>query len=124
MKLTKILSAVLAMIMLLSAGIVGVSAEENLPFTDVPEGEWYYDAVAYTYGMGLMNGTGDGTKFSPTMNLTRGMVVTVLFRNDGSPSKTYPNRFADVADGQYYAKAAAWAYGEGVVTGTGEDEWG
>ena len=124
MKLTKILSAVLAVLMILSAGIVGVTAEEKLPFTDVPAGEWYYDAVAYTYGMGLMNGTGDGTKFSPGMNLTRGMVVTVLFRNDGSPNDVYPNPFADVSETQYYANAAAWAYGEGIVTGTGEDEWG
>ncbi|MBR4933191.1 MAG: S-layer homology domain-containing protein, partial [Clostridia bacterium] len=124
MKLTKVLSAVLAMIMLLSAGIVGITAEESLPFTDVPAGEWYYDAVAYTYGAGLMNGTGDGTKFSPTMNLTRGMVVTVLYRNDGSPAGTYPEVFADITGTEYYATAAAWAYKSKVVTGTGFDDWG
>ena len=82
MKFTKVLSAFLAAVMLLSICVTGVVAEDTLPFTDVPKGEWYYDAVAYTYAAGLMNGTGDGTKFSPAMNLTRGMVVTVLYRND------------------------------------------
>ena len=123
MKLTKILSALLAVLMLASVCTVGITAEDKLPFTDVTA-DWYADAVKYVYEKGLMNGTGDGTKFSPTMNLTRGMVVTVLFRNDGSPTYGYANPFADVANGQYYAKAAAWAYGEGIVTGTGEDEWG
>ncbi|MBR4933203.1 MAG: S-layer homology domain-containing protein, partial [Clostridia bacterium] len=87
-------------------------------------GEWYYDAVAYTYGMGLMNGTGDGTKFSPSMNLTRGMVVTVLYRNYGAPEVHALNPFADVKEDAYYGAAAVWAYHSKVVTGTGEDEWG
>ena len=110
MKARKILSALLAAVMLLSICVTGVAAEDTLPFTDVPKGEWYYDAVAYTYEAGLMNGTGDGTKFSPAMNLTRGMVVTVLYRNDGSPSNVYKNPFVDVNEDAYYAKAAAWAY--------------
>ncbi|MBQ6789498.1 MAG: S-layer homology domain-containing protein [Clostridia bacterium] len=124
MNAKRIISAMLAMLMLITAGIVGVSAEDTLPFTDVPKGEWYYDAVAYTYGTGLMNGTGDGTKFSPTMNLTRGMVVTVLYRNDGSPSVSVSNPFSDISDDAWYATAATWAYNAGVVTGTGFDEWG
>ncbi len=124
MKLTKILSAFLAAVMLLGVCVIGTSAEEKLPFTDVPAGEWYTSAVEYVYGAGLMNGTGDGTKFSPSMNLTRGMVVTVLYRNDGSPEGVFPNIFADVSDEAWYATAAAWAYNAGVVTGTGTDEWG
>ncbi len=124
MKARKILSALLAVVMLLGVCTVGITAAEKLPFTDVPEGEWYYDAVAYTYTQGLMNGTGDGTKFSPTMNLTRGMVVTVLYRNDGSPAVNVSNPFADVSDDAWYATAATWAYNGGVVTGTGTDEWG
>ena len=124
MKARKILSAILAAVMLLSVCVTGISAEEKLPFTDVPEGEWYYDAVAYTYGAGLMNGTGDGTKFSPMMNLTRGMVVTVLYRNDGGKGATAKNPFSDIKGDEYYAGASAWAHAAGVVTGTGEDEWG
>ena len=95
MRFTKILSALLAAVMLLSICITGVAAEDTLPFTDVPKGEWYYDAVAYTYAAGLMNGTGGGSTFSPAMNLTRGMVVTVLYRNDGSPAVNISNPFAD-----------------------------
>ena len=120
----KFLSLLLATLMMLSASIIGVFAEDTLPFTDVPADEWYTTAVEYVYGKGLMNGTGNGSTFAPTMNLTRGMVVTVLYRNDGSPAVETSNPFADVADGQYYATAAAWAYDEGVVTGTGTDDWG
>ncbi|MBQ6789504.1 MAG: S-layer homology domain-containing protein [Clostridia bacterium] len=124
MNAKKLLSAVLAALMLVSVCITGISAKSALPFTDVVEGEWYYDAVAYTYAAGLMNGTGDGTKFSPMMNLTRGMVVTVLYRNDGAPKGAYSNKFVDVAPETYYETPAAWALAEGIVTGTGTDEWG
>ena len=124
MNAKKILSAVLATVMLISICLTGVSAEAKLPFTDVPEGEWYYDAVAYTYAAGLMNGTGGGSTFSPAMNLTRGMVVTVLYRNNGSPDVSVSNPFADVSDNAWYATAATWAYDAGVVTGTGTDDWG
>ena len=124
MKARKLISGLLAAVMLLGVCITGISAEETLPFTDVPKGEWYSDAVAYTYENGLMNGTGDGSTFSPAMNLTRGMVVTVLYRNDGSPKGSFLNSFIDVNGDEYYATAAAWAYTENIVTGTGEDEWG
>ncbi|MBR5447615.1 MAG: S-layer homology domain-containing protein, partial [Clostridia bacterium] len=124
MKLTKLLSAALAALMLIGVCMTGVTAKDTIPFTDVPEGEWYTSAVKYVYGKGLMNGTGDGTKFSPTMNLTRGMVVTVLYRNDTSTKGTYINPFVDVKADAYYTTAAAWAYEEGIVSGTGEDEWG
>lgn len=125
MKAKRFLSAILALVMLLGMCVTGITAADaKLPFTDVPENEWFYGAVEYVYANGLMNGTGNGSVFSPKMNLTRGMVVTVLYRNDGSPIGKYPNVFADVEDGQYYATAAAWAYKNEVVTGTGTDEWG
>ena len=124
MNVKKILSFVLAVLMLVSMCTIGINADDALPFSDVKEGEWYYDAVKYVYANGLMNGTGDGTKFSPTMNLTRGMVVTVLYRNDGSPVGSFRNVFVDIAGDEYYATAAAWAYAENIVTGTGTDEWG
>ena len=124
MKARKILSAVLAAIMLIGVCMTGIYAEDTLPFTDVPKGEWYYDAVAYTYGTGLMNGTGNGSTFSPMVNLTRGMVVTVLYRNDGAPGVNVSNPFADVNDDAWYATAATWAYHANVVTGTGTDDWG
>ncbi len=125
MNAKQFLSLILSCIMLLSVCTAGISAaDEKLPFSDVPENEWFYGAVEYVYENGLMNGTGNGSVFSPKMNLTRGMVVTVLYRNNGSPIGKYPGVFADVEDGQYYATAAAWAYKGGIVTGTGFDEWG
>ena len=124
MKITKIISAFLATMMLLSVCTIGISAEEKLPFTDVIEGEWYYDAVKYVYKNGLMNGTGDGTKFSPSMNLTRGMVVTVLYRMEGSPMIFFKDIFADVSYKAYYADAVEWAKSNMIVNGTGYDEWG
>ncbi len=124
MKARKLLSALLASLMLLSVLTVGMTAAEaELPFTDVKK-NWSYEPIKYVYEAGLMNGTGDGTTFSPNMNLSRGMVVTVLYRNDGSPDGAYPAVFSDVAEGKYYASAAAWAYANGIVTGTGTDDWG
>ena len=51
-----------------------------LPFTDVPQGGWYYDAVAFVYNRGAMNGTGDGSTFSPQVATSRAMLVTILYR--------------------------------------------
>ncbi len=124
MNAKKILSLILSCIMLLGTCVMGVSAADGLPFTDVPSGEWYYGAVEFVYENGLMNGTGNGSTFSPLAKLTRGMVVTVLYRNNYSPSVANETVFVDVTKGQYYAKASAWAYENGIVTGTGEDEWG
>ncbi|WP_243264087.1 InlB B-repeat-containing protein, partial [Flavonifractor plautii] len=50
---------------------------EGLPFTDVTSGDWFYDAVAYVYDKGMMEGTTD-TTFAPAMNLTRSMIAQVL----------------------------------------------
>ena len=123
MTFKRITSAVLVLIMIFSTCIVSITAEDTLPFTDVKK-NWSYEPIKYVYETGLMNGTGDGTKFSPDMNLSRGMVVTVLYRNDGSPQAAYKDIFLDVPDGKYYSVAAVWAYQNGIVTGTGTDEWG
>ena len=56
----------------------------DLPFNDVPEGYWAYDAVQYVYGEGLMAGT-SGSTFSPESTTTRGQIVTILWRLSGSP---------------------------------------
>lgn len=125
MNTKKILALILSFIMLWGMCITGMSAADGkLPFTDVPENEWYYGAVKFVYENGLMNGTGNGSTFSPMAKLTRGMVVTVLYRNNYSPRVTDEEVFIDVAKGQYYAKASAWAFENGIVTGTGENEWG
>lgn len=86
------------------------------PYTDVPEGKWYYDAVKYVSENGLMNGISD-TVFAPDAGLTRGMLVTVLWRAEGEPQAQSAHGFGDVADGRYYAPAVAWAKENGIVTG-------
>lgn len=86
-----------------------------LPFTDVNQDDWFRDAVAYVYHAGLMSGTGQ-TQFSPGGTTTRGMIVTILHRYEGSPAAG-GSAFQDVAPGAYYALPVAWAAAGGVVNG-------
>ncbi len=88
---------------------------EPMSFTDVKKGNWFYDAVAYVYEHGMMNGTGDG-KFSPSLTTNRGMIVTILHRYEGSPAAG-ASSFPDVAAGKYYSEGVAWAASCGVVNG-------
>ncbi len=84
-------------------------------FADVAEGDWYYDAVRYVYEKGLMQGTDKG--FEPNADVTRAMVVTLLYRLEGGKANSTNTRFADVADGEWYAEAVAWAVENGIVKG-------
>lgn len=86
------------------------------PFTDVAESAWYYDAVRYVCSNGLMTGT-SGSTFSPDLFTTRGMIVTILYRLDGSPAVSGAAPFGDVPAGQYYSEAVAWAAANGIVKG-------
>ncbi|MBR5632997.1 MAG: S-layer homology domain-containing protein, partial [Clostridia bacterium] len=121
MKLRKILAGALAFIMLVSTlAVGGAAAKGELPFTDVPEGEWYYDATRYVWENGLMNGTGNGDTFSPNGSLTRAMVVTVLYRMEGEPStRGGGNVFCDLEEGAYYILPVDWARDNNIVTSTG-----
>lgn len=96
---------------------------EPLPFGDVAEGAWYADAVRYVYENGIMTGTGDGS-FSPNQNLTRGMLVTMLYRMAGQPAVSGGSAFTDVAAGAWYADGANWAAANGVAGGYGGGAFG
>ena len=88
------------------------------PYRDVRSNAWYYEDVAYVTRGGLMVGTSTLT-FSPAEEMSRAMLVAVLYRMSGSPSvagMTAP--FTDVPDGQWYTEAVVWAYNCGVVSGT------
>lgn len=98
------------------------SPKPVLPFVDVKDKDWFADAVRFVYENGLMVGTG-GNKFSPSMNTTRGMLVTILYRYDGSPDVTGNNPFLDVKDDAYYAKAVTWAHKNGIVAGIGSNRF-
>ncbi|MCI9566424.1 MAG: S-layer homology domain-containing protein [Lawsonibacter sp.] len=93
-----------------------------LPFSDVAEDDWFHEAVAFVYDAGLMSGTGGGS-FSPDAATTRGMVVAILHRYEGSPAAG-AHSFQDVSPQQYYAGAVAWAAANGVVSGYSEDAFG
>ncbi|MEE0510379.1 MAG: S-layer homology domain-containing protein [Peptococcaceae bacterium] len=89
--------------------------EPMLPFGDVDEGAWYYDAVADVYAHGWMTGT-SADCFAPDQTMTRAMVTAVLHRMAGSPAAMDTN-FSDVSSGDWYETAVAWAEEEGVVNG-------
>ena len=86
-------------------------------FTDM-EQHWAKDAVCFSVENGLMNGVSKDT-FSPDGRLSRGMLVTILWRADGESKAENASalRFSDVSSGAWYADAVAWANANGIVTG-------
>lgn len=111
----KLIALLLCMAMLLS--VIPTAQAANLPFTDVKPNAWYYSAVEYAYENGLFNGT-SATTFAPEMAMSRGMLVSVLYRYEGSPTVSGSNPFTDVDSRKYYATAVTWAAQNGVVNGT------
>ena len=97
--------------------------EPGLPFTDVEPGSWYEDAVAYVYENGLMAGT-SATTFSPGLTTSRAMIVTILWRLEGSPAGSGTADFTDVAASDYFAQAVAWAAQAGITSGYGDGTFG
>ena len=101
--------------------------ETELPYTDVPEGSWYETAVKYVYGEKLFFGTTD-TTFGPSENMTRAMLVTVLWRHAGRPNAGEEAGFVDVPktndESCYYAIPVAWAKEYGIVAGVSDTEFG
>ena len=95
----------------------------DLPFVDVPADAWYAEAVDYVVNAGLMNGT-SATTFSPNGTTDRAMLVTVLYRLEGSPSVSKRSDFADVTSGTWYTDAVNWANANGIVTGYGNGMFG
>lgn len=88
-----------------------------MPFSDVKNGDWFYDAVNYCFAQGLMSGT-SGAKFSPNTNTNRAMLVTVLWTMSGKPTVYNELPFTDVAAGQWYTESIRWAAASGIVSGT------
>lgn len=86
-----------------------------LPFADVSYTNWYYDAVKFVYDKGIMDGV-SYYRFAPDATITRGMVVTMLWRMAGEPYESSAG-FTDVASGRYYSTAVAWAAKNGIVEG-------
>ena len=89
----------------------------TMPFTDVPAGSYYYDAVLWAVENGIAKGTSD-TMFSPNMTCTRAQIVAFLWRSEKSPAAGTANPFADVKSTAYYADAVLWAVKEDITRGT------
>ncbi len=94
----------------------------ELPFTDVAESAWYYDAVEYVFLNGLMNGTSE-TTFAPQSTLTRAMMAAVLCNMEENP-QVGDNAFTDVDADAWYADAVNWAAANGIVGGYGDGIFG
>ena len=88
-----------------------------MPFTDVAEGAYYYDAVLWAMENGITEGTTE-TTFSPDAPCTRAQIVTFLWRSEGKPAPQSAMGFTDVAAGAYYFDAVAWAVENGITNGT------
>ena len=93
------------------------SKTSTMPFTDVPVGSYYYDAVLWAVENGITKGTSD-TTFSPNMTCTRAQIVAFLWRSEKSPAAGTANPFADVKSTAYYADAVLWAVKENITKGT------
>ena len=96
-----------------------IDTEKTTPvaeiFADVKPDAWYNKAVQYVYDKSLFGGTELG--FEPDRAMTRGMLVTVLFRLDNGKKPSTEVSFTDVEDDSWYAESISWAAGVGVVKG-------
>lgn len=88
------------------------------PFSDIASYDWYYTSVRNTYGKGIMKGT-SATIFEPNSAMSRAMLVTMLYRQAGSPAVTdnVSGIFTDCADGQWYSNAVLWSYQNKIAEG-------
>ena len=122
-RVKRFLSVLLTLCMLMGMlPSTAFAVDHSMPFADVENTDWFYDAVEYVYDNGIMSGTGD-TTFSPDIATTRSMIVTILHRMEGTPSANGEG-FADVPAGQWYTNAISWASANGVVSGYGNGMFG
>jgi uncharacterized repeat protein (TIGR02543 family) len=100
--------------------------DKNCPmysFTDLDTAMWYHDGIHYCLENGLMEGYGNNI-FAPDAATTRAMIVTILWRLEGSPKVNYDMTFTDVEADTWYTEAIRWAASEGIVLGYDETSFG
>ena len=91
-------------------------------FSDLDTTKWYHEDIDYVLDNEIMLGTSE-TVFAPEGSLTRGMLVTILYRSEGEPATNKSIPFADVDMGAYYANAVIWAQQNGIVKGISKTEY-
>lgn len=92
-------------------------------FVDVPYNAWYYSAIETMLDRDIMGGV-SGDRFAPSTATTRGMIVTILHRLEGSPEVKKSSKFSDVKENAYYKNAVAWASANKIVQGYGSNQYG
>ena len=93
-------------------------------FSDVRKSDWYYNAVKYVYEHKIMSGT-NSTTFASNQNLTRGMIVTMLYNMENHPSIKGTSKFSDVQNKNvYFYNAVVWASNNNVVSGYANGKFG
>ena len=101
----------------------GIAANsDNCPsgeYTDLRTGAWYHEAVDFVLASGYMTGVGGG-RFAPDQSLTRGQLITILYRMAGAPAVSGRMPFADVSEERFYYDAILWAAQNGVANGVVE----
>ena len=95
----------------------------TIPFTDVKESDWFYDAVSYAVENGLMSGMSEDI-FAPNTPLTREMLAVVLYNVEGQPESAGVNPFIDVKADMWYTDAILWANENGIVAGYDNGAYG
>ena len=94
-----------------------ITVKSGVPFTDIKVSAWYFDALKYLYSNKSISGT-TATTFSPNQNLSRSMLVTILWNMEGRPNVSGTSKFSDVTNTKaWYYKAIIWASSKGVVNG-------
>jgi len=93
----------------------------SIPFADVRPSDWFYDAVAFVFEHNLMGGTST-TTFSPRAELSRAMLVTILYRMTGSPPVSGEHPFTDVPPDTWFSDAVNWAHHHGIIHGRGHPD--
>ena len=123
----KLLSLILAVLMIAGAVVTAAAATYVVPdvdpeYVDVKETRWSYRAIYYVWRHGLMNGVSED-RFDPAGTMTRGMVVTVLYRMEKEPPVEFGDAFSDVKAGKYYSNAVIWAKNNEIVNGVSEGKF-
>lgn len=94
---------------------------DPLPFTDVEEKDWYYEAVYFTYTNGMMNGMG-GDIFQPEGRTTRAQIATLTHRLCGSVElpAILTEPFVDVRETDWFYPGVLFAYNSDIIRGQTE----
>jgi len=122
----KIIPMLLMLCLLLWVTPSVMAAEQMPSFADVDEGDWFYNAVRFVLGRGLMQGTAENT-FIPNMTTTRAMAVTVLWRLADEPNvgaSVFGRPFSDVEPDAWYYDAVIWARENGIISGYSDGRFG